>query len=629
MSSDVTTQVTTKHTGVPGAPPIRVRGLDGLRAIAAGIVLIFHLIPGLGALGFVGVDVFFVISGFLITGLLMKEHATTGRVALGKFWVRRLRRLVPAIVVATVSTTALARVVGGDALVQLGWQTFGSLTGTYNWFQVANASSYFDRSSPKLLTNMWSLGVEQQFYLVWPIIVFALLAFGLRRKAGMPRWLPFVSLALAAVSLTLHLRFLGDDPTRSYVGTDTHAFGLMLGATLALALPGILYAPRPSASPIWGYFAWPSLVALVILGVFAPENNYMYPWGMLGFSVLAFFIIRGILPDASGRASDSLRSFLEHPLLVWLGHRSYGIYLWHWPLYVIAYYHSPYPPAANALLVLTASIIAAALSFRYVETPIRQQGFGTWTLRIMNRHSFIYTTFVGMLAGAVASFSFYAVYTERPHSSAEEIILAAQASLAELQASGDDAAAAATEETDSSDSATEEPATEPAPPSIEGTNVTIIGDSVTLASAPALAETFPGATVDAAVSRSFEALPELAQSYVDAGTLGDYVVIGLGNNSEIYADTVARVQEIIGPDRYVVLITGHAPGAWWVDSANATIFELAAENPDRVRVADWFSIAQAHPELLAGDQIHPGVEGGQLYAAEVLRALESFAEASP
>ena len=155
----------------PSPPTARTRivGLDGLRALAALLVLIFHLFPHRLGVGYVGVDMFFVLSGFLITALLLRERNVTGHTDLRAFWVRRARRLVPAVAVATVGSFALARCFGGDSLVQLRWQTLGALTGTYNWLEIVNGSSYFEKQSPLLLTNMWSLAVEQQFYLFWPL----------------------------------------------------------------------------------------------------------------------------------------------------------------------------------------------------------------------------------------------------------------------------------------------------------------------------------------------------------------------------------------------------------------------------------------------------------------------------
>ena len=199
----------------------RIVGLDGLRAIAAFFVLAFHLVPGVALAGFAGVDMFFVLSGFLITSLLLEERAVHGRLDLRRFWVRRCRRLFPAVSVTVVGSAALALMVGGDALVALSRQALGALTATYNWVEIAAGASYFEQSSPLLLTNMWSLAVEQQFYLVWPLVIAAMMTWRRSRRCA-------VALGLGAVSVVWHAVVVNHDVSRAYMGTDSHLWGLML-----------------------------------------------------------------------------------------------------------------------------------------------------------------------------------------------------------------------------------------------------------------------------------------------------------------------------------------------------------------------------------------------------------------
>ncbi len=272
----------------PSPPTTRTRilGLDGLRALAALLVLIFHLFPRRMGSGYVGVDMFFVLSGFLITALLLRERNQTGRTDLRAFWVRRVRRLVPAVAVATVGSIALARCFGGDSLVQLRWQTLGALTGTYNWLEVLNGSSYFEQQSPLLLTNVWSLAVEQQFYLFWPLLLLLIIHYLPRRYA------PYVTLGLGSVSVVLHVIYvtLDDDVTRAYVGTDSHLFGLAVGAAIALWVPRVSWwgplRPAPSEEKrMWGILAWAGLVGALAIGILVPDGPWMYPWGL--FAVAA------------------------------------------------------------------------------------------------------------------------------------------------------------------------------------------------------------------------------------------------------------------------------------------------------------------------------------------------------
>lgn len=590
----------------------RLRGLNGLRAVAAGLVLLYHLVPGIVPIGFVGVDVFFVISGFLITALLMREWANTGKISIVRFWKRRFLRLFPAVAVATVGTLALARILGGDSLVQLRWQTLGSLTGTYNWFQVANSSSYFNHQSPLVLTNMWSLAVEQQFYLVWPFIVIGLLAFAGRRfQIGF-------AAVLGIASATLHVVLTGSDVTRSYVGTDTHAFGLMIGALVALALPGIMNGTRERSSRYWGIAAWVALALLILGTLLVPENTWMYPWGMIVASALTAFIIRGMLPDVDGIAGRTLARVLDCSPLYWLGERSYGIYLWHWPLWVFLYLNTKISAHAMAAIVLALSIVIADLSYRYVETPIRRHGFGAFFSRFTGRTAHITaTTLTACLLVACCG-----LVTSKPMSTAEELVAQGQKELEEAQTQVP--SSAPSENPTPAQSPAAQTAPEPQPQEskipVTGDRVTVIGDSVTLASAKSLLATLPGVMVDAKVSR----FPWDFADVVATSGMRDYLVISLATNGEIDS-RIAHVMMGFAGDRKVVFVNGFGPGrATWIPKSNATLQEIAAEYPEQVRIADWNSYAAAHQDQLADDHIHPKSEASQAYAQIIVDALNSF-----
>ncbi|TFD51672.1 acyltransferase, partial [Cryobacterium frigoriphilum] len=364
-------------TGVT-LPAGRLAGLDGLRAIAVIAVVLFHLFPSLVPGGFIGVDIFFVISGFLITGLLVAEHERSGRLGLGRFWKRRVRRLVPPIVPLVLVGCSAAWLIGGDVLIGLGSQLLGAATFGYNWVAILADTSYFSADQPELLRNLWSLAVEEQFYLLWPLALLALL----RIRRGGLRLTLVLGLAAASAAWMAALFVDGGDPTRVYYGSDTHSFGLLIGAALALALRRTCLEDQ--ASPVTAGLArlrpWLGGLALALVTagfwVLSDDGAAAYRGGLVIISLLTAVVIwAAVRGDAFGRALDVTP-------LRYLGERSYGIYLWHWPVLVLV--QLAWPASQHAALPIgvtvgVVTLVAAAGSYRWLEHPIRRFGVrGCW-----------------------------------------------------------------------------------------------------------------------------------------------------------------------------------------------------------------------------------------------------------
>ncbi|HEY9499761.1 MAG TPA: acyltransferase, partial [Terrimesophilobacter sp.] len=360
----------------PPAPHLRFAGLDGLRAIAVITVMLFHLSPGFVPGGYLGVDVFFVISGFLITALLLREHDRAGTIQLFDFWRRRARRLLPALGILLLVCCSLALLLGGNLLLDLGKQVLGATTFSSNWLSIAGERSYFTESTPELFRNLWSLAVEEQFYLLWPLAILLLLLIPKR----------FVRLTIVgglAVGSALAMALIyipGGDATRVYYGTDTHSFGLAIGAVLAIASRS--WSVWPLAWPRWLRIILPlaglaSVGGLVALSLVMPADApLVYQGGLLAVALLTAVAIAGATMPGSvlGRG-------LDVPPLRWIGERSYGLYLWHWPVFVLVIGFLPTwsrdGSAGWALggIALAVTVLAAAVSYRFVEQPIRKNGF--------------------------------------------------------------------------------------------------------------------------------------------------------------------------------------------------------------------------------------------------------------
>ncbi|MET0812974.1 MAG: acyltransferase family protein [Microbacterium sp.] len=624
----------------PHPSPARFAGLDGMRALAVALVVVFHLFPGSWVRGgFLGVDVFFVISGFLITTLLLREHGTTGRIALGAFWQRRARRLLPALaIVVTVCATA-AWLIGGDVLVRLGDQVLGAATFSYNWVSIAGGGGYFAAATPELFRNFWSLAVEEQFYVVWPLVLplFLLVprAWGRAAAAGM--------LALASAAWMGALVSSGTELTRAYFGTDTHAFGILIGIALAFGLQGILGRAASARAAgeglasgrvrtVTGIMGTSALVGIGALALLPPTDSALsFPGVVLAASILtAVAIIAGVWPgSAFGRAID------VQPLR-WVGDRSYGIYLWHWPLLVllVAGIRQTGPdagvPTEIGWLALGLTVIAAELSYRFVETPVRRYGFRGSATRVNRRLLGTPGARVRAIGGVAAVVVLLggtsaAIAAAPDVSSGQAAVQSGLEALAE-QPSPPASAADAEPPAEGSESAAgpgvevENPRPMPSPTPVSGDEITAVGDSVMLASAPGLFEELPGISVDAAVSRSSWAGPGILQSLADSGQLRPYVVLALGTNGPLDAGAMEQMAAITGPDRHLILVNAFAPRDW-IPGVNADIAAFAASHPG-VAVADWAGTIAGHEDLLAGDQIHPGDAGGRLFADAVADAVE-------
>lgn len=625
-----------------------LRGLDGVRAIAVLLVLVYHFWPQYLPGGMIGVDIFFVISGYLITALLLREGAYTGKMDIVSFWVRRLRRLVPAFALLTLVVGSLALLVGGDAQVGLGRQILGAFTYSSNWLLIWAGNDYFTQTSPELMTNFWSLAVEEQFYLFWPVVMVFVFMFTAKwwQRALVPGVLGALSL-LAAVVLGL----LGASTTRLYYGTDTHLYGLMLGVLLAMMIPWSMYPPVDDrlyplvgyGNGIWGWLrqlvGWVSLVAVIPFALtLSDHSSWLMPWGLLVGSLLGMGIIQALLPDVRGGTSGLFRGLLSLAPLRWIGQRSYGIYLWHWPLMVLAHYtfgaaRSPWVNVG----VLFLTLIVAGLSYMYVEQPVRHLGFrgalSAWFSAMVAPTGRALPVGAAVLAGVTLIATVFAVRTA-PAMTQAEAVVAAGANYAQASAPAPPpTAASAAPSSSDSPSASAEP-TESASPSpsasaskvaaVDGSQVTIVGDSVTLASSIALGEAMPQALVNAEVSRTSSAALPIIEQMVDSGQMRDVLVLSVTANSTFTVDQLERLKALVSPngERKIVLVTGVGPAnLTWIEPSNQVIREFAAQNPDTVFIADWQAAAKGHPEYLVSDGVHPQGEGLTVYAQTVKGAV--------
>ncbi len=360
-------------------------GLDGLRALAVLAVIAYHEQFGWAPGGMLGVGVFFTLSGYLITDLLLGQWVSPGRLNLGDFWLRRARRLLPALFVMLAVVTAWATVASPSRLAALRGAVAAAATYSSNWYYIASHSSYFARFAPPgPLDHLWSLAVEEQFYLVWPWLVLLGVCCLRSRRASAVRWLALPTLALAAGSAVLMLLLYhpGYDPTRVYEGSDTRACGLLVGAALAMVWPS-----RREAGPArWARVALDGagIAGLAVIGWMiwrvGQYSSFTYQGGLVVLSVAT----AGVLAAAACPGSLVGAALGWRPLR-WIGVRSYGIYLWHFPVIVLTTPANAPEDLPRAAVQVAASIGLAALSWRFVEEPIRHGALGRVWQRLRTR----------------------------------------------------------------------------------------------------------------------------------------------------------------------------------------------------------------------------------------------------
>ncbi|WP_338751268.1 acyltransferase family protein [Janibacter alittae] len=606
------------HAASPSTPDARPRpapghlaGLDGLRALAITAVMIFHLDPDWLPGGFLGVDIFFVISGFLITTLLVRERRDTGRIDLVGFWTRRARRLLPALVVVVPAAILIARTVEADLLVGIRRQTLGALTFSTNWLEIAGGSNYFAATSPQLFMNFWSLAVEEQFYLFWPLAMLVLLT--LRHRLGLVEGV--IAALVAGIGLTSAiLMALTYDPanaTRAYYGTDTHLVGLMSGAALAIVWMGP--ARAYTTTRVWHRhrtrFIAAAAATLVLLLVVAAEDRM---WTFrLGIPLVA--LATGVLLLGAVDRPGRLRETLGLAPFVWIGRRSYGIYLWHWPVIVVIGQGIPTNSGSGAfawtrILAVVVTLALADLSFRFVEGPVRRLGFRGAARRIGGVLALRSTPgrMTVAAAGTALAVSLTLVLITAPDtSSTQQTIEENQARAAALRAR--------------TPAQTVGGASSFAMP--KGDEVDVFGDSITVASVPALEYYFPGVQIDARKNRRWTDGLSLVTAAGD--TLRRAVVLGLGTNDGTDSETIEKVLDEIGDDHMVVIVTLHADRLSRIDGDNAALQRIVEEHPN-VALADWDSAVAA--EDLQPDGIHPSLGGAHTYAATIRQAFADLSE---
>jgi peptidoglycan/LPS O-acetylase OafA/YrhL len=583
-------------------------GVDALRALAVLAVFFYHSSVGWMPGGFLGVDVFFVISGYLITSLLLREFRRGGHVRLGRFWLRRARRLLPAVGVLIAVTMIAAAIVEPDRIEQLRGDAIASLAYFANWHFVLGHQSYFEGfQRPSLLTHLWSLSVEEQFYLFWPLAFAA----GMKLFGRGRLLLGVLAGALASVALAWILFDPGHDASRVYYGTDTHAVGLLVGVALALVWSPVELRRRRTGPLVGPLLDVVGVLALAYLALsFLHVHDYDLALWHGGYLWLA--LVTALLLAVLAHPASRLGSILGRAPVLWLGLRSYSFYLWHYPVLMLTRpgLDVSLPRGVLVPLQLLAVLALADLSYRFVELPFRGQAKlpalpGNW-LRIARPALIVTTLAIVALIGWSGLFS----RDSGPPASAA----ASTATVATVRASlgagpGGDPSAG-----HSADRRPPDGSPPGSPP-----RIVALGDSVMIGAADKLAARLgPGFSMSAEVGRQADEFVAIAQRLKREGHAPQAMIVQMGNNGPLYGDEMEDLRKATSEVGQLFLIDDHAPVSW-VGESNHALAEAARDWPHTTLIG-WAPVAAAHEGLL-WDGIHLTPAGAGLYARLVSAAV--------
>lgn len=606
-----------------------ITGLDGIRAIAVIMVLAYHLKLALFKSGFLGVTVFFVLSGYLITGILISEVEEEGTIDLKNFWLRRIRRLVPAVMSMAVVIIFVSAVVNRIIFTKGCKDFLASVLGFNNWWQIFNKVSYFEAAGvPSPFTHCWSLAIETQFYLIYPLILLGIYKLVKSRGEGRAkRGLLFagVTLLLALISVILMIVLFDpqQDASRVYYGTDTRAFSLLFGALLAILWEYRMVPRRLSASVNMVLGSVSFAVLLVMTIAINGSSNFWYRGGQFFGTILTVLMVYAV----SGRKTW-LSRFLSNPVLKWIGDRSYSIYLWHYPIILLI---SKGIKASwwITLIEIVLSVVLAELSYRFIETPIRYGIIGEY-LNILRsrpksrqekkRQIQVARRSLKVMAGTfvlTVSLILCMVFVpkknaldtlQKRETKAKETGKMTEEQLAKQKANGSES-----DDTICTAGLTDDEI-------LEGLNLLLIGDSIAVDVTDDFYEMFPNSVSDTKIGRITSLGKQVLDSYIDEKKWeGEGVIFASLSNSPINGE-LEDIREKIGKDMPLFLTTVRIPHETFEEESNSKIKKFVEEN-DHTYLIDWYAASEGHDEYFDADDTHLLPAGAKAYAKCIKEAV--------
>lgn len=597
-------------------------GLDGLRALAIFAVIAYHLNLTWAPGGLLGVSLFFVLSGYLITNILLTQWERSGSIDLKDFWLRRARRLLPTLFVMLAGVMSWVALCAPGRLAALKQEVVAAAFYTSNWYLIFHHVSYFERfGPPSPLGHLWSLAIEEQFYLFWPL----LLGLGLR-YLPQRKWVigGTVVIALTSVASMALIYIPGHDPSRVYYGTDTRAFALLVGAVLAMVWPSRKMSADLSGKKRLALDVAGSMGLLIVLLMIEETNQYqtfLYQGGLLLYSLAAACVVAVL----SHPASHLGRLFGWCPLR-WLGKCSYGIYLWHYPVIVLTspVVNTEGSDLSHTLWQITVSIILAALSRYLIEEPIRygrRKRFQRRTSDLQWWRRPLALSVKNSVSILLIFLILFVTANEGPQISAKDLseshVTKKQAPVTEKQAQMAERKAHAAGKEDLA--ANREPTAADKKSDIKGDEITAIGDSLMIDVEPVLQKRLPGIVIDAQIGRQMYQAPDVVCRLQKEGKLGKIVIIELGTNGPFTEKQLTKTLDSLKGTGGIVLVNTRVPKPWET-VVNETLTKVSESYPN-TKLIDWYSASSGHDDYFYPDGVHLNRTGAEAFGEIMIEAL--------
>ena len=600
-----------------------VTGIDGVRTLAVLGVIIYHLLPTTLPGGYLGVPLFLLISGYFVTLQLVRQMDQTGGIQLTKFYLKRLRRLYPVLIVMLTVTTAYITLFARDLLHNIKSTIATNLLWVYNWWEIGHGQSYFDRfNGESPFTHLWTLGVEAQFYFLWPLILFML--FLILRKRSKIKWTVFILAAASAVEMAL--LFDPQNINRVYYGTDTRAFSLLLGSWLALCWPidRLNASLTAHAARILDGVGIGALL-ITLLGFFTlpGQSSWTYRGGMFFYSLIGMILIATVVHPGS-----HMNRWLTNPFFTWIGQRSYGIYVYQLP--VMVFYERVVEigrhPVINALVECLLILAISEFSYRLVEQPLAHYQWRYLPASIRHWIDFkMHDWHQWLKVGPVVIICFIALcglmLPSKPAKKSAvqtRIEKSRQATAAKNKQIAKGKAAKVN--VNSKSLQKKYGLTSNQLKSASELKVTAIGDSVMADASQDIQEIMPHAYVDAEVGRQGSATPAVIKDLKAKGQLQKNVILNLGTNGAMDSQTINDILTAIGKDHQVYWITPHVPTRDWEQTVCDQIKQAAKQNAN-VHVIDWNQAANGHAEWFAQDKVHMNEQGNAYFTRLIVKTI--------